>query len=108
MRERPAPCLRDQDQHNLDRAPASAHALRVRGRQSIADQSSQQFDLKAVRQHDRLGAAARAAGKQFERSSLVRVSRRHARGAPANFGLPSAPMIPQLVQTIRGPNAGTG
>jgi len=28
--------------------------------------------------------------------------------APAQFGRANAPMIPQLVQTMRGPKAGTG
>ena len=76
---RPAPVICNRTT-SIDRPPARTDSGAALAKPSRTNWASISI-LKAVRQHDRLGAAARAAGKQFERSSLVRVSRRHARGA---------------------------
>jgi hypothetical protein len=66
----------------------------------VAHQFVQRPDSEAVRPHDRLGTAARAAGEHFERAALVggyrhctpvRLSRG---GCSFQYGRTSAPMMP--------------
>jgi hypothetical protein len=50
---------------------ARDHALGRRDRQPGADKLDHQPDADAVRQHDRLSAAVRRRGEQFERAAAV-------------------------------------
>jgi WD40 repeat protein len=64
IRQRPQSRLGDAHPH-LDRASAGDYALGLRG----ADQINQHLDRETMRDHDRLGAAVAAEGKQFERAA---------------------------------------
>jgi hypothetical protein len=75
----------------------------------------QHFDREAMRQHDRLGDTEWTTGEQPQRPMPLGTHRHGAMPAPLSpagcsrqFGRASAPMMPQRVHTMRGPNVGTG
>jgi hypothetical protein len=62
--ESPLPDVGDHHPENFDLPPAGAHGPRLRGRETVAHEQSQQLGLEAVRKQDRLGAAKGAVGEQ--------------------------------------------
>jgi hypothetical protein len=81
----------------------------------------QHSGLEAVRSQRPFGASTRATGEYVERPALLAAEaaawcgHRHCApvsvsrgGCSCQFGRASAPMMPQRVHTIRGPNVGTG
>jgi hypothetical protein len=70
MGERPLPGVGDHHPDNFDPPLAGAHRPRLRSRETVAHEESQQLGLEAMCEQDRLGAAEGAAGEQPERSAL--------------------------------------
>jgi hypothetical protein len=88
----------------------------MRRRQGVAieQQLAKERELKPVRHHQRLGAAFWATCQEQQRAALFVGQLRHCTavrlsrgGCSLHLGRASAPTIPQLVQTMRGPNVGT-
>jgi hypothetical protein len=119
--ERLPPSVGDRQPQHAERPAACLHDFRPRGGESGAHDPGKQPDREPVRSKCPLCAPVRTAGQDVERAELVgaqatiswvhrywtpvRVSRG---GCSCQCGRASAPMIPQFVHTIRGPNDGTG
>jgi hypothetical protein len=69
--QRLPPRVRDLHLRDLSAAAPGNHALDMRGRESGAHKLDQVLDGEAVREHDRLAAAVRAGGEQFERAPTI-------------------------------------
>jgi len=65
------PSLADFHPRGLHHLAVSDHALGVRGREPGAHQLDQKLGRKSVREHQRLGAAVRGGGEQFEGAATV-------------------------------------
>jgi hypothetical protein len=78
--QRPPPGLGDPHTRDLQRLLTSAHALFRRRGQPFADELDHQLDAEPMRDQQRLGAAARARGKQRERALALTLATRHATG----------------------------
>jgi hypothetical protein len=66
-----SPRLSDLYANDLDGSSASDHPLGCRAREAGNAQIDQQGHWKAVREHDRLGAAVGGGREQFERATAV-------------------------------------
>src|SRR5262245_53573696 len=69
--QRPPSCLRDPYPRALDLLTAGDHAFGLGGREPGTDELDQHLDRKSVREHQRLGAAVRGSGEQFEGAATV-------------------------------------
>ena len=77
-------------------------------RQRIMRKTKVQTLAQLVTIAERLGMVGHPTGRVGPLNDTARPSDPLAPGAPGQFGLANAPMMPHDVQTMRGPKAGTG
>ena len=88
--DRLPPCLRDPHPRDLDPASATAnnHALAVRSREPSAHEVQYLCGRKATCPQDRLSAAVRGGGEQFERAAVIRLGQAGLRHGAGGGGEP--------------------
>jgi len=114
-RHRLSASLRDPELRHCDQLPANADSLGGDGYEIITNKAGKQSNTETLHPQHCFGASIKSGVRDYHERAALFCVQRH--GAPARlgrcacsrqFGRISAPMIPQRVHTIRGPNAGTG